>query len=119
MRSSASKPHSTQIWVPQVSFLRPGIRGLLSKGLIFGAVLQCGFTCSAQNAAQAWLKYRPLGKPLTVPTSVKALGHSLVEQTAAIELRRGLLSLSGGAPLEGGPNTIFLGTAEEMRTRDA
>jgi alpha-glucuronidase len=71
---------------------------------------------SAQTASQAWLKYRPLGKPLTVPTRVSTLGHSLVEQTAAIELRRGLLSLSGGAPLEAGPNTILLATVQEMHT---
>ena len=56
-----------------------------------------------QTAAQAWLKYRPLGKPLSVPTRVSTLGQSLLEQTAAIELRRGLLSLSGGAPLESWP----------------
>ncbi|MGA7245655.1 MAG: alpha-glucuronidase family glycosyl hydrolase [Terracidiphilus sp.] len=71
----------------------------------------------AQNAAQAWLKYRPLGKPLTVPTRVGTLGQSLLEQTAAIELRRGLLSLSGGAPLEVGPNTIILATVQEMRAQ--
>jgi alpha-glucuronidase len=78
------------------------------------------FCCSAfaQTADQAWLKYRPTGKPLSVPTNVKVLGRSLVEETAAAELRRGLISLSGGAPLETGPNTIVLGTAQEMRARD-
>ncbi len=76
-------------------------------------------TAFAQNAAQGWLKYRPVGKPLTVPTRVSTLGESLLEQTAAIELRRGLLSLSGGAPLEVGPNTILLGTLKEMRAHDS
>jgi alpha-glucuronidase len=71
----------------------------------------------AQTAAQAWLKYRFLGKSLTVPTRVSTLGQSLLEQSAAIELRRGLLSLSGGAPLEQGPNIILLGTVQEMRAR--
>ena len=75
-------------------------------------------SASAQTAAPAWLKYRPLGKPLTVPTRVSTLGQSLLEQTAAIELRRGLLSLSGGAPLEVGPNMILLGTLQEMRASD-
>ena len=79
----------------------------------------CGHSAVAQNAAQAWLKYRPLGKPITVPNRVSTLGRSLLEQTAAIELRRGLLSLSGGAPLEGGPNAILLGTIAEMRARDS
>ena len=70
---------------------------------------------SCQTASQAWLKYRPTGKPLNVPTRIDTLGRSVVEQTAAIELRRGLLSFSGGRPLEAGPNRIVLGTVEEMR----
>ena len=45
---------------------------------------------------------------------MNTLGQGLVEQTAAIEIRRGLLSLSGGGSLENGPNTILLGTAQEM-----
>jgi alpha-glucuronidase len=80
------------------------------------AMTVCAHTVLAQNGAQAWLKYRPIGKPLTVPTRVDSLGQSLLEQTAAIELRRGLLSLSGGAPLEMGPNKILLGTVQEMHT---
>lgn len=72
---------------------------------------------SAQTADQAWLKYRPTGKQLNVPTRVSALGQSMLQQTAIVELRRGLLSLSGGKPLENGPNMIVVGTAEEMRTR--
>jgi alpha-glucuronidase len=72
----------------------------------------------AQNASQAWLKYRPLEKSLSVPTRVSTLGQSRLEQTAAIELRRGMLSLSGDAPLEVGPNMILLGTVQEMRRQD-
>ena len=70
----------------------------------------------AQTADQAWLKYRPTGKPLGVPTNVRVLGKSLVEETAAAELRRGLISLSGGSPLETGPNIILLGAVEEVRS---
>jgi len=73
------------------------------------------FTGHAQTANQAWLKYRPTGKPLNIPTNVRVLGRNLVEETAAAELRRGLISLSGGAPLESGPNIILLGTVEEIR----
>jgi alpha-glucuronidase len=98
---------------------------LFDKGLALGVFLVSVFLAVAgipsasfaQNAAQAWLKYRPIGKPLKVPTRVDTLGQSLVEQTAATELRRGLLSLSGGAPLENGPNMIVLGTVQEMRAR--
>jgi alpha-glucuronidase len=105
--------------VPQVSFLRPGIVTFLSNGLVFAAIFQSVFTLSAQTADQAWLKYRPIGKPLSVPMRVETLGQSRMEQTAAIELRRGLLSLSGGAPLESGPNVILLGTEKEMESRHA
>ncbi len=90
------------------------VTGLARIALL--AVIAIPATAFAQNAAEAWLKYRAVGKPLTVPTRVDSLGQSLLEQTAAIELRRGLLSLSGGAPLEMGPNKILLGTVQEMRT---
>jgi alpha-glucuronidase len=70
----------------------------------------------AQNADQAWLKYRPTGKPLNIPTNVRVLGRSLIEQTAAAELRRGLIALSGGSPLETGPNIILLGTVAEIHS---
>jgi alpha-glucuronidase len=70
----------------------------------------------AQTAEQAWLKYRPIGK-LNVPTRVTTLGRGPLEQSAAIELRRGLLSLTG-APLETGPNMIVLGTAREMKDQN-
>lgn len=85
--------------------------------VVFLALAATPAASFAQSAAEAWLKYRAIGKPLTVPTRVDTLGHSLIEQTAAIELRRGLLSLSGGAPLENGPNMILLGTTQELRSR--
>src|SRR5579863_2881933 len=94
-------------------------RGCFFTGLAriaLPAVIALPATAFAQNAAEAWLKYRSVGKPLTVPTRVDSLGQSLLEQTAAIELRRGLLSLSGGAPLEMGPNKILLGTVPQMQT---
>ena len=73
---------------------------------------------SAQTAAQAWLKYLPTGKSISIPTRVNTLGRGVLEQTAATELRRGLLSFSGGKPLEAGPNEILLGTVAEMRAND-
>lgn len=117
MRSIRSLLTLPRTWVPQVSFLRPGIRRYLSHVVCIITVIVYANSVLAQTAAQAWLGYRPLGKPLTVPTRVSTLGQSLLEQTAAIELRHGLLSLSGGAPLEAGPNTIVLATAQEMRTQ--
>jgi len=98
--------------------LKPGILQFILP-ILFIVAIACAHPGAAQTAAQAWLRYRPTGKPLGVPTRVSTLGQSVLEQTAAIELRRGLLSLSGGAPLEDGPNMILLGTVQEMHTRDS
>ena len=86
--------------------------------MALAVLLSCVWCCSsvAQTADQAWLKYRTTGKPLNLPTNVKVLGRSQVEETAAAELRRGLMSLSGGSPLESGPNVILLGTVQEMKS---
>lgn len=102
-------------WVPQVSMLKPGIWRILIR--ILALLVACSLPVSAQTAAQAWLKYQPTGKPLGVPSQVNTLGQSLLEQTAAIELRSGLLSLSG-KPLEMGPNMILIGTSQEMRAHN-
>ena len=80
-------------------------------------VIICMHPAIAQTTSQACLKYRPLGKPLTCPPASALLVRAWSKQTAAIELRRGLLSLSGGAPLDAGPNTILLATAPEMRAQ--
>jgi alpha-glucuronidase len=118
MRSSAAVPSSPQRCVPQTSTLKLGILQFILPILFIGAIAGAP-SGAAQTAAQAWLKYRPIGRPLSVPTRVSTLGQSVLEQTAAIELRRGLLSLSGGAPLEDGPNIILLGTVQEMRAHDS
>jgi alpha-glucuronidase len=88
--------------------------------ITFVALVFFVFCCTgyAQTADQAWLKSRPTGKPLNLPTNVKVLGQSLVEETAAAELRRGLISLSGGTPLQPGPNVILLGTSQQIQSRD-
>ena len=79
------------------------------------ALLVAAPALPAQTADQAWLKYRPLGKPLSVPTRVVVLGQGPVERSAASELERGLLSLS--AKSSASPGTIVLGTARQMRAR--
>ena len=90
-------------------------------GVALAFVLAGGLSASAQTANQAWLKYQPLAKPLSVPVRVVKLGDSLLERSAKSELERGLQALAGkpGAdvlPAEG-PNVIVLGTAQEMRWR--
>src|SRR5579863_9700207 len=111
MRSLMTVPAGRQF---QSAFFKKGV-----AAIVFLAVAAIPAASFAQNAAEAWLKYRPVSKPLKVPTRVDALGQSILEQTAAIELRRGLLSLSGGAPLENGPNLILLGTVAEIRARQS
>ena len=106
-------------WLPPLSLLISRRSRLPLWFFAFAFLSFCSFAAHAQTASQAWLKYRPTGKPLNVPTRVTTLGHGLVEQTAAIELRRGLLSLSGGTPLETGPNEILLGTVQEMRSHNS
>ena len=79
------------------------------------ALLVAAPALPAQTADMAWLKYRPLGKPLSVPTRVVVLGQGPLERSAASELERGLLSLS--AKSSASPGTIVLGTARQMRAR--
>jgi alpha-glucuronidase len=91
---------------------------LLFTILVAGFFFRLCAPALAQTADQAWLKYTPTGKPLSAPTTVKVLGKSELEHSAEMELERGLLSFSGKAGLYAGPNTIVLGTAEEMRARE-
>ena len=81
-------------------------------GMAF-AFLFAPLHAGAQAADQAWLKYLPLGKPIGAVT-VTTRGRSLIQQSAARELRRGLLGLYG-RPVRGGrPLTINLVTAREF-----
>lgn len=70
----------------------------------------------AQTASEAWLQYRPLGKPLTVPSRVVALGQGPVEQSAARELVRGLQQMTGKGESNRkiGESSIILGTYAEL-----
>jgi alpha-glucuronidase len=98
--------------------MRKGRVSLVAK-IVFTVMLSLAGSAFAggQTADQAWLKYAPLKNPPNVPMNVRSLGRGTVEQSAVIELRRGLLSLSGKPGFDGGPNFILLGTAEEMRSR--
>src|SRR5215469_234303 len=102
---------ASEVEMNTIKFGRFAIKTLI--GLLFVLFVREGF---AQTADQAWLKYRPTGRPLDVPTNVRGLGKSLVEETAVAELRRGLVSLSGGSPLATGPNIILLATVDELRS---
>jgi alpha-glucuronidase len=70
----------------------------------------------AQGPDPAWLTYRRLEKPLSVPTRILVLGKDPQEQTAAQELERGLLSLAGrSTPDQNNPDSIVMGTEAQMR----
>jgi alpha-glucuronidase len=86
-------------------------------GIGCAAAIAGAAAATAQTADMAWLKYRPVGKPLSVPSHVVVLGQSSVERAAATELQRGLLSLSGKSGPDAATGTIVLGTAQQMRTR--
>ncbi|MGA8041336.1 MAG: alpha-glucuronidase family glycosyl hydrolase, partial [Terracidiphilus sp.] len=86
--------------------------------LMVVAPLMAASSAAAQTADQAWLKYRALNKPLSVPTRIAVLGSDPLEQAAAKELERGLLSMAGrSTPDENNPDSIVMGTEEQMRRR--
>jgi alpha-glucuronidase len=79
------------------------------------AILAAGDLCAgAQTAAQAWLKYLPLNKRLSVPMRVEVLGQSRIERSAASELVSGLRSLAGESSSDVGPDSIVLAAVEEL-----
>jgi len=82
-------------------------------------LLAGGFSARAQTADQAWLHYKPLNKPPSVPTRVVCLGKSPLEQNAAAELVRGLQGLYGAGEIASKPHarSIILGTYEEFHKR--
>ena len=86
--------------------------------LMVVAQLMLASSSAAQTADRAWLRYRALEKPLSVPTRIVVLGNDPLEQAAAKELERGLLSLAGrSTPVESSPDSIVMGTEEQMQSR--
>jgi alpha-glucuronidase len=89
------------------------ITSLAGFGVALGLV-GMGSKAQAQTADEAWLKYRPLNRRLSVPMRVEVRGQSRIERSAASELVRGLRSLAGGSSPEVGPDSIVLATVEEL-----
>jgi len=92
------------------------MRRKIAFSLVFGiaTVLAGGLCAGAQRADQAWLKYRPLSKRLSVPMRVEVMGQRRIERSAASELVRGLRSLAGESSSDAGPDSIVLATVEEL-----
>jgi alpha-glucuronidase len=112
-----------QTWVPQVSRLRPGRARISFRAIVFAALLATGLTTSAQTADQAWLRYtRSFNQaPVRIPLSVHALGNGPLELSAAQELKRGILGVTGDSPKDFVTDVrgqILLGTAQEIHQID-
>jgi alpha-glucuronidase len=82
--------------------------------LFFAAAFAISVHAHAQADDPAWLGYRPVKNPLTVPVRIRTLGNSLLEHTAANELSQGLSGLFGIFDPHVGNNFIMLGTPKEL-----
>ena len=95
-------------------------RNLRIPLLAFAAALLAVPPAPAQTADQAWLRYpQSLNQaPSDIPLSVQALGTGALEQSAAQELKRGILGVTGRSPKnfgKSGEAPVILGTAKEFR----
>jgi alpha-glucuronidase len=84
--------------------------------LAFASLLASSFA-AAQTADQAWLRYSGYDGEIVVPPTVRALGKSALEQSAASELQTGIRRFTySGAGLAGSPQRgeLVIGTAPEM-----
>ena len=87
--------------------------------LVFAAAFAFPVHTHAQADDLAWLGYRAVKNPLTVPVRIRTLGDSVLEQTANTELRQGISSLFGIFDPHFGQNFIILGTPKELETLNA
>ncbi len=76
----------------------------------------------AQTNYQAWLSssggHEPLAIPAPIPPSIRALGNSVLEQSAVQELQRGTAgtTVAAGAMTASAGETV-VGTLDEVRVR--
>src|ERR1017187_8642170 len=63
--------------------------------LFLAVALTFPFHAHAQENDLAWLGYRPVKTPRSVPVRIRRLSHNLLEETAENELRQGISSLFG------------------------
>jgi alpha-glucuronidase len=97
----------------KVDFFRPVV--------LAGAVLAFGLLAAGQTADEAWLRYasRPNSAADRLSLHVRTLGHSLLEQSAANELQRGIRGLSSPDRLtspQAPAYELVVGTAPEFNT---
>jgi alpha-glucuronidase len=75
-------------------------------------ILAAAPLAGAQTEPSAWLRYAGGHERSAVPQSVRALGHSVLEQSAVEELQRGIAGMTG-AKTAGGETVV--GTLDEVR----
>jgi alpha-glucuronidase len=81
----------------------------------FAAIFSAGLAAHTQTADQAWLRYSGGHRHPTIPTSVRALGSSPLEQSAVEELKRGIWGLIGAQAASDGSGETVVGTLDEVR----
>ena len=118
-RMNAGIVNSTQqqLRVPPVSRLRPEKARISFRCLVVATLLATGLTCSAQTADQAWLDHYLWHDSNLVSTRIHPLGQDVLEQSAANQLKRGILRLHGASTVsdDNFEDLIAIGTADEAR----
>ncbi|MFZ0746484.1 MAG: alpha-glucuronidase family glycosyl hydrolase [Terracidiphilus sp.] len=79
-------------------------------------MLAGGHLAHAQASDLAWLGYRWVRTPRSVPVRIRSLGSSLLEQTASSELKQGISGLFGIYDSAVGQNVIVLATVRELQS---
>lgn len=67
----------------------------------------------AQTEPPAWLSYRGVHSERVIPASVRALGTSMLEQSAVEELQRGIAGMTNAKAASAGETVV--GTLDEVR----
>jgi alpha-glucuronidase len=81
---------------------------------LFATILAAGSAAHAQTEDQAWLRYASGHEHAAIPTSIRALGTSVLEQSAVEELQRGIAGMTDAKTASGGETVV--GTLDEVRT---
>jgi alpha-glucuronidase len=88
-------------------------RKIAFPGRFLYALLFASTALHAQSPGPAWLRYAPVSGHAPIPSGVRVLGGSPIEQTAAQELKRAFLLLGSNA--DSSNEQVVLGTIAEVR----
>ncbi len=85
----------------------------LLMAFLLAAFCAAGPVAHAQTEDQAWLRYAVVHERSSIPSSVRALGSSALEQSAVQELERGIAGVTGAKAVNAGDTVV--GTLDEVR----